>query len=113
VNAFYVLPYPPSVNTAYRATSKGVIKSKAYRQYSDDCWRAVQNQKALGFDGPVKVSITLGRPDKRKRDLDNTLKAVLDFLTDFGIWEDDSQIHDLRVRWDAQTTGAAVEVSAL
>ena len=36
-------------------------------------------------------------PDNRCRDLDNLLKATLDALTCAGVWDDDSQIHDLRI----------------
>ncbi|MEY4713325.1 MAG: hypothetical protein RIS88_2775 [Pseudomonadota bacterium] len=36
-------------------------------------------------------------PDRRRRDLDNTLKATQDAMTHAGIWDDDSQIDDLRI----------------
>lgn len=111
--AFYVLPYPPSVNNAYRRTSRGVYKTKTYRQFANDAYAACIGQPQVNFEGPVRVNIALGRPDKRKRDLDNTLKPILDFLEDYGVIQDDSQVHDLAIRWDAQTTGAAVMVYAL
>jgi crossover junction endodeoxyribonuclease RusA len=47
----------------------------------------------------LKVEIEAWRPDKRKRDLDNLLKAVLDSLAHAGVFEDDSQIVDLRIYW--------------
>ena len=37
-------------------------------------------------------------PDKRRRDLDNLLKATLDSLTHAGVWSDDSQIDALSIR---------------
>jgi crossover junction endodeoxyribonuclease RusA len=37
-------------------------------------------------------------PDRRRRDLDNLLKAVQDALAHAGVYDDDSQIVDLRIR---------------
>lgn len=50
----------------------------------------------------------MGRPD-----LDNLAKAVMDALTDMGLWADDSQVVDLRVRklWEQGETGCHVRVS--
>mgnify|MGYP003637015063 FL=1 len=36
-------------------------------------------------------------PDKRRRDLDNLLKPLLDVMDECGVYEDDSQISDLRI----------------
>ena len=36
-------------------------------------------------------------PDKRKRDLDNLLKPLLDVMTDNGVFLDDRQVADLRI----------------
>jgi crossover junction endodeoxyribonuclease RusA len=47
--------------------------------------------------GGLQVQVQAYMPDKRKRDLDNTLKAVFDAMTHAGVWKDDSQIDDLRI----------------
>ncbi len=47
--------------------------------------------------GPVAVEIILCPPDRRRRDIDNCLKALLDSLTHAGVWEDDSQVKRLTV----------------
>lgn len=47
----------------------------------------------------VAVTYIVRRPDARKRDLDNLLKALNDCLTRNFILADDSQITDLRIRW--------------
>jgi crossover junction endodeoxyribonuclease RusA len=47
--------------------------------------------------GPVKVEVECWMPDRRKRDLDNLFKAIGDSLTHAGVWEDDSQVDDLRI----------------
>jgi crossover junction endodeoxyribonuclease RusA len=80
---------------------------RAYRQ-------AVMNQiwaqgKLKHFDGPLRLTIEAYRPDKRRRDLDNLFKATLDGLEHAGVYEDDSQIHDLRIYW-ADTIGGMLKI---
>ena len=47
--------------------------------------------------GALSVSILAYPPDRRRRDLDNTLKAPLDVLARCGVYEDDSQIARLLI----------------
>lgn len=47
--------------------------------------------------GRLKMTLLVCAPDKRKRDLDNVCKATLDALQHSGVFEDDSQIDELRV----------------
>jgi crossover junction endodeoxyribonuclease RusA len=61
-------------------------------------------------EGSLKVTIEAFRPDRRKRDLDNLFKATLDSLTHAGVWEDDSQIVDLRIYW-APILGGMLKVT--
>jgi len=62
-----------------------------------------------GFKGKLVVEIEAYQPDKRRRDLDNLLKAPLDALTHAGVYKDDSQIADLRIYW-APTIGGMLKV---
>jgi len=57
----------------------------------------------------VAVDIEVRMPDKRRRDLDNLPKAVLDGLTHAALWHDDSQIDDLRV-WRSDRMGGCLVV---
>ena len=73
-------------------------EGKAYRQAVNDLvMEAAMVQRYLKQAGPLRVVIEAFPPDKRKRDLDNVLKSLLDSLTHAGVWEDDSQIQDLRI----------------
>jgi len=40
----------------------------------------------------VKAHISFYAPDRRKRDLDNHVKAVFDLMTKAQVWVDDSQV---------------------
>ena len=71
---------------------------KIYRKAVNDLvMEAAMVQRYLKQAGPLRVEIEAFPPDKRKRDLDNILKSLLDSLTHAGVWEDDSQIEDLRI----------------
>lgn len=48
---------------------------------------------------PCHVSAKFFVPDRRKRDLDNLFKALLDALTHAGVWKDDSLVHSMYVEW--------------
>ena len=79
-----------------------MMLSKRAREYRHQCAAAAiqQTRQLVRFTGPVKVIIALTAPDQRKRDLDNFAgKALLDVLTHLGVWDDDSQVHDLHSWW--------------
>jgi len=95
-----ILPWPPSVNNYWRSFRGRVIVSAAGRRYRRLVGEHVQMQRgARHLRGKLKVVIVASRPDRRRRDLDNILKAALDALTSAGVWVDDSNIADLRVLW--------------
>jgi Holliday junction resolvase RusA-like endonuclease len=60
--------------------------------------------------GQVRVRYFVKRPDNRKRDLDNMLKALNDTLTRLGVIEDDSCIVDLGIAWTESRDVEAVLV---
>lgn len=115
------LPFPPTSNLYYRSIrmDQGVrtLISKKGREYRNavigECCVAHLTNTFLG--GRLAVTVTLCPPDRRKRDLDNYNKALLDALTHAGLWGDDSQIDDLRVVRGAVVKGgyALVEVREL
>ncbi len=109
-SVMFALPYPPSVNTYWRHR---VIGNRAAVYISE---------KGIGFRKQVKalinvneplygflyVSIRLTPPDKRVRDIDNPIKALLDALTHAGLWHDDSQVKKLSVEMLGKGEGGAL-----
>ncbi len=61
--------------------------------------------------GPVSVSVVAHPPDKKRRDLDNLLKSLLDALQHAGLIEDDSNVTDLRIARADHVRDGAVEVT--
>jgi crossover junction endodeoxyribonuclease RusA len=94
------LPFPPSVNTYWRNFDGRMIISARGREYRETVGDQIVLQNQIKhFKGLLRVVIEAWRPDKRRRDLDNLLKATLDGLAHAGVYEDDSQIMDLRIYW--------------
>lgn len=104
------LPFPPTVNTYWRNFNGRMLiseKGRAYRKMVADHVLLYKGRKQL--QGKVKVTIEAYRPDKRRRDLDNLLKAPLDALTHAGVYADDELIVDLRIYW-AEDHGGYIKV---
>ena len=105
------MPWPPSVNRYWRTFQGRMIISAEGRSYRKAVADQVLIQRgAKHYAGKLRVQIEAFRPDNRRRDLDNLLKAVLDGCTHAGVWEDDSNIVDLRIYW-ANTIGGMIKVN--
>ena len=110
------LPYPPSVNHYWesRVVRRGaryipsVRVGEAGQRYQESVVRLLDSVPK--FTGPVRVQVLVQPPDRRQRDLDNVLKALLDSLTNAGVWDDDSQVASLLVVRGDQVDGGAVLV---
>lgn len=99
----FILPWPPSVNSYWRHPTKGPLAGRHLisvegRAYRIAVKRAMDEQRfeSLGASR-VSVSILAEPPDRRRRDLDNLMKGILDALCEGGLYDDDSQIDDLRI----------------
>lgn len=95
----FVLPLPPTVNQYWRHTVRAgrvwVYLSGKGRAYKTAVVRAIGRHHPT--DKRLSVSVTLHFANKRKNDLDNRLKSLLDALAYAGVYVDDSQIDELRV----------------
>lgn len=100
------LPYPPSANRLWRAVQGRNIKSREYRDWMIEAYASVL--RSLGRPphkilGPYRMTLVADRPDKRRRDLSNLLKATEDFLTYCGAIEDDSNATSILMQWSELT----------
>jgi len=104
------LPWPPTVNSYWRQYQGRVLISAKGREYRRAVADQVQIQHAAKhIDHAVRVTIEAFRPDRRRRDLDNLLKAVLDAMVHAGVMDDDALIEDLRIYW-AKSVGGMLKV---
>jgi crossover junction endodeoxyribonuclease RusA len=88
---------PPSINHLYQRGERSVHLKPEVRTARDAMgWEARAQYRGEPLDGPLAVEVLFFWPDKRKHDIDNGLKFLLDALTDI-IWWDDGQISDLHI----------------
>ena len=107
--ACLMLPYPPSTNGLFAGKARR-FTSKAYKLWQADADRALMQQAPLPrYTDRVVLTLTFGRPDKRRRDLGNLEKAVSDQLVKHGILADDSLIEILMLAW-GDVTGCRAEI---
>ena len=92
------LPFPPTVNSYYVKTRNGVFisqKGKGYTKAVSSILREQLPPEFTTLDSSIRLTVVLNPPDKRVRDLDNYMKALLDSLKKAELWVDDSLIDQL------------------
>lgn len=106
------LPFPPSVNTYWRANGHRRFISKAGVDFKQAVAEYVIEHEIPKYGSQrLGLAITIYGPNKRKFDLDNRLKAVLDALQDAGVFDDDEQVDILLVkRGEIVKNGLAVVI---
>lgn len=98
------LPMPPSTNNLWRnVVTKGrrsTLLSRAARTFYNKAQVAIAEQGMRGrrIEGRVAVNLIVYPRNSAKFDIDNRIKAPLDALTKSGVWLDDSQVDDIRIR---------------
>ena len=91
------LPYPPSANHLYRRVGSRMLISREGRRYRERVCAILAAAGVRRFDGPIRLQIEIYPPDRRRRDVDNAQKAILDSLQHGGLYRDDSQVAKLEV----------------
>lgn len=93
------LPYPPSVNTYWRQFQGRTLLSKKGREYKQAVAVAcLRNGLPRRLIGRIAMDIFATMPDRRRRDIDNITKCLIDSLAAAGVFADDEQIDDLHIR---------------
>lgn len=111
-NVVINLPYPPSVNTYWRANGKRRFISKAGMVFLTEVIKRCKLEKVPNFgSSKLEVEITVYPRSKRKFDLDNCLKGILDALQKARVYDDDSQIDKLYVARGEQIKDGGCKVT--
>jgi crossover junction endodeoxyribonuclease RusA len=112
VPIYFELPYPPSVNGIWRGGKGGRhYLSAKYKNWREAAGLMVNVQaKGKRIAGPFAVEIQASRPDKRRRDIDNIVKPILDLLASMGVTPDDSECQMIHAEWVGRGEGVRVAV---
>jgi len=88
----FELPWPPSVNHYYRRVGARTLISSAGRKFRRQVAQILASRCLPPIVGRMAMTIEVYPPDRRRRDIDNLLKAVLDACQHGGAFPDDSRI---------------------
>lgn len=111
----YVIPGPPQPKERARRGAHGrwytPERTRRYEAHARSC--ATVARMALGTPWPMdawyRVELWVRFPDRRRRDVDNVAKAVLDSANGV-LWDDDLQVSELVVRRSVDRERPRVEV---
>lgn len=93
------LPWVPSVNTYYRRAGNHIHLSKQGRAFKNNVANQLKelNLHGEGIEHRLRVRVELYPPNRRKFDIDNRIKPLLDALQHGGLIADDEQVDRLTV----------------
>ena len=99
------------MNTYWRNFRGRTILSPAGREFKEKVadYVAEYNVPKLG-EAKLRISMVLFPRDKRKIDIDNRIKCVLDALQDAGVFDDDFQVDELSIVRGKPIKGGAIRV---
>jgi crossover junction endodeoxyribonuclease RusA len=91
------LPYPPSVNHYWGQHGKFKYLGKKGKIFRQEVMERVAEAGLKALEGNLAMHVALYPPDRRKRDVDNVLKPLLDACEHAGCYLNDAQISELHI----------------
>lgn len=109
------LPWPPSANHYYRYVGYRTLVSREGRMFRRDVCALLAGggPRKPPAGGRIALAMDAFPPDRRRRDLDNLQKPVLDALQHAGVYKDDSQIDVLVAQRRQVVPGGRLNVDVM
>lgn len=111
---FRITKPPPSTNNLFINVKRGRVISQKYDEWIK--WAQVDylRQRPKSIAGPVNITIEVQEP-KRRSDLDNRVKAPLDFLVKSGVIEADDQtiVRKINLAWSDEVEGCRITIESI
>lgn len=116
-----VLPFPPTLNHymphMWSRPQRKIIRylSAEGKLFRDLVLVAVRQAHPVKLKGHLRMEVTFHPPNNLRRDIDNLPKALNDALTKAGLFDDDSQIRELELKFGpvVKDGKAVIKVSTL
>jgi Holliday junction resolvase RusA-like endonuclease len=98
---YFSLPLPPSQNNMFvnGKAGRGRFISLRYKAWKNEAAICAYMQNKARIEGPFAIQINAVRPHKRRRDIDNYIKPLVDFLVSQGFVSDDSEMQQVTATW--------------
>lgn len=112
-----ILPIPPSKNSWHRSISKGplagrvllTVEARAYKNTIAEL--AMVKRFRFDTDKPLKMTMLLCPPTRRKLDCHNYSGQLLDALQEAHVFQDDAQVEELNIQLGPVMTDGRVIIS--
>ncbi len=101
----FELPYPASINHYWRRVGPRTLISREGRRFRRNVMAILAEMGIEPLTGKLIVDVEVFPPDRRRRDIDNVLKSLLDALEHGGAFHDDSQIVKLTIEKGERVEG--------
>lgn len=104
------LPLPPTINHYYVRSSRTIFLNKKANEFRKEVFILSRNfSNYFSINERLLIDVIFHPPNKRKFDIDNRLKGLLDALQHARIFSDDEQIDKIIVtRGDIMKNGASL-----
>lgn len=99
--------FPPSVNTYWRANGNRRFITPKGVKFTQDMAYFI---KPIMSDKRLKLEVTFHYPTKRKYDIDNFMKSLLDSLVKNGLCVDDEQFDELHIKRGEVVKGGLIKL---
>lgn len=105
-----LLPWPPSVNHYWGQVGNRRFIGKKGKEFRQHVLQSCLDMGVAPLEGRLAVHVSLNPPDRRKRDIDNILKALLDACEHAGCYASDSQIDELHIIRQTNIQGGSCSI---
>lgn len=108
----FTIPLPPPLNATYKYGKGKYYKVKEVRDWEEEAGWEIKRQVKKSKPLTENIYVCLAMFLKRDRDIDSSIKTVLDLLQSLRIYSNDSQVTFLNVRkeLDKKTPRMEIEV---
>jgi crossover junction endodeoxyribonuclease RusA len=107
----FAMSVPPTANHMFfNVKGRGRVKTPEYAAWRDHTAWFLKSLRLGCLEGPVRVDIDL--PANKRRDIDNSIKPILDCIQSAGLVQNDRQVRALWVQ-ETDRADVLVKVTAL